>query len=143
MDIIKKKLESITRGVYLKYDTLKIFSLDEINSLIRNTKQNKPLIVEEFKLHKYSHRYLLFMRDKQECVVCGAKASFWALQRVGDLTNPHLNLWGFDRNNEIVLRYVKTDQDAFYIDDNENILVKGFNKKTKDASLYFMNIKII
>lgn len=103
MDIIKKKLESITRGVYLKYDTLKIFSLDEINSLIRNTKQNKPLMVEEFKLHKYSHRYLLFMRDKQECVVCGAKASFWALQRVGDLTNPHLNLWGFDRNNEIVL----------------------------------------
>ncbi len=47
----------------------------------------------------------------------------------------------FGRKNEIVLRYVKTDNDAFYIDDNKNVLVKGFNKRTKDESLYFMDIK--
>jgi len=47
----------------------------------------------------------------------------------------------FGRKNEIVLRYVKTDKDAFYVDDNKNILVKGFNKNTKDESLYFMDLK--
>ncbi len=48
---------------------------------------------------------------------------------------------GFGRKNDIVLRYVKTDNDAIYIDDNKKILVRGFNKETKDALLYYLDIK--
>lgn len=54
---------------------------------------------------------------------------------VKNLTN------SYGRDNNVVLRYVRTDRDKFYIDENENILIKGLNKETKNSSLYLLNIK--
>lgn len=62
-------------------------------------------------------------------ITCGKSGT------IKNLTN------GFGRQNDIVLRYVRTDSDVEYIDENENILVKGFNKKTKEESLYFLDIE--
>ncbi|MBN2778395.1 MAG: S9 family peptidase [Bacteroidales bacterium] len=48
---------------------------------------------------------------------------------------------GFGAANSIELRYVKTDSELDYIDDESQILIKGFNKKNKNQSLYYLNLK--
>lgn len=42
----------------------------------------------------------------------------------------------FGRKNDIVLRYVKTNSKADYLDDNENVILSGFSKTTKKSSVY-------
>lgn len=48
---------------------------------------------------------------------------------------------GFGAANNIELRYVKTDSELDYIDEESRILIKGFNKKNKNQSLYNLNLK--
>jgi hypothetical protein len=40
-----------------------------------------------------------------------------------------------------VLRYVKTDSKADYLDDNESIILSGFNKTTKKSSVYKLSLR--
>ncbi|MDD3687390.1 MAG: hypothetical protein PHE56_11550, partial [Bacteroidales bacterium] len=46
----------------------------------------------------------------------------------------------FGRKNNIVLRYVKTDSKADYIDDNMTIIIYGFNKSSKKSSVYKLSL---
>ena len=91
--------------MFAAYQTLEILNLEEVNDYLRSnisntTMQYGKLCGYQFKLH--SQRYQLFMRDTQVCVCCGIKSSFWALQRTGE-GFPHLNLWGINKDNKVVL----------------------------------------
>jgi dipeptidyl aminopeptidase/acylaminoacyl peptidase len=48
---------------------------------------------------------------------------------------------GFGRRNNIVLRFLKTNAEFDYIDEHQNILLQGFNKITKQSSIYQLDIK--
>jgi len=103
---IKIELNKLQESVNIKktfsnYDTLEILDLERINNEIKNCEGD--LIISGFKMNKNSQRYKLFIRDEQKCIVCGAKASFWALQRTGNAKIPHLNLWGFDKYGNTLL----------------------------------------
>jgi dipeptidyl aminopeptidase/acylaminoacyl peptidase len=47
----------------------------------------------------------------------------------------------FGRKNNIVLRFIKTNTDAEYIDDSKLILISGFSETTKQSSLYSLDLK--
>lgn len=46
----------------------------------------------------------------------------------------------YGRNNNIVLRFIKTDNDAEYIDEQELILLTGFNKTSKESTVYSLGL---
>ncbi len=48
---------------------------------------------------------------------------------------------GFGRKHNIVLRYLKTDSEKEYVDDNNMIVVTGFNETTKQGTVYSLNLK--
>ena len=103
-DIIKA-IKTITKNNNIKssktfemYNTIDVYRVDKINP-------SKQLKLHGYKMKSESHRYQLFNRDENKCVCCGTKASFWALQ-VGKKDKrgvPHLNLYGVDRNDKIIL----------------------------------------
>jgi hypothetical protein len=87
-----------------------------------------------------SHWGMAGWLKNDRAVIVYDKYDLWILTsgkdgEVKNLTN------SYGRDNNIVLRYVRTDRDKFYIDENENILIKGLNKTTKNSSLYFLNLK--
>lgn len=98
-----KKIKEITGNNNVKtnrafdvYDTLDIYSFEELPS-------TQNLTLHGYKI-KPSQRYTLFSRDDKVCVKCGLEASFWALQRNDkNCDRPHLNLYGINEYDEIVL----------------------------------------
>jgi len=105
MNKISKRISKITKldniilnKTFLSYETLHIYKVDEINP-------TKCKTLHKYKIKNTSHRYLLFNRDEKKCVCCGVRASFWALQysKNSKIVQPHLNLYGIDNNNEVIL----------------------------------------
>ncbi|MDD3741083.1 MAG: prolyl oligopeptidase family serine peptidase, partial [Bacteroidales bacterium] len=47
----------------------------------------------------------------------------------------------FGRDNNIVLRFIKTDKDSEYIDEHELVILHGFNKISKEATIYTLDIE--
>lgn len=48
---------------------------------------------------------------------------------------------GFGRENNIVLRFLRTDPEKEYVDENEMVLITGFNKTTRQSSVYSLDLK--
>jgi len=72
----------------------------------------------------------VILYDKYDLWLCNAgKAG-----EIVNITN------SFGRDNNIVLRFIKTDNDSEYIDEQELILLQGFNKKSKESAVYSLDL---
>lgn len=90
--------------IFNNYYTYDIYPLEEINKRMDDMYgKNNNLTLHGFSMKASSLRYQLFNSRKQECVSCGLKASFWALQSADKSTRPHLNLYGVNNEGDILL----------------------------------------
>lgn len=100
-----------------KYERHSTASIEEIISLIQHATKDQPrnrdirvkAEVNGIKVGVSSIRLRTFADKGVECISCGSKASFFAIERIerrGNKQNNdpyHLNLWGLARNGEEIL----------------------------------------
>lgn len=89
----------------------RIYTIEEVRiklaPYITGTKTKGERVFVDFDgdlIHAYSDRYKTFFMLGLECVHCGIKGSFFALERSGTKGRYHLNLYALnDRNEEILM----------------------------------------
>lgn len=84
------------------------YTIDEVLKHVSHSfSYTKPKIMkfDGYKVKMNSQRYTLFKRDGVQCVSCGIKGEFFALERhENDKTSrPHFNLYGIDKDGNEVL----------------------------------------
>lgn len=88
-----------------------IHSLSEIEGILRDIvlsnldvpKKKIQVVINGEKIYALSDRYKTFFTKGLSCPVCGATASYWALEKDASNKRYHLNLYAFHNNIEVLM----------------------------------------
>jgi hypothetical protein len=105
-NMISKNNRNYERIGILEIEEVMPYILDSMNNISKfnNTKDKGRVQIKEFLVKVTSLRLKTFAKTGIVCSCCGDKASFFAVERNDKTTSHyHLNLWGYNKENEPIL----------------------------------------
>ena len=99
-----EKIEDILKNNQEYFATKgEVLNIEEVSMKIRRKDSRIKVIVDGEFIKKYSLRYELFISKGCDCVECGIKGDFYALEKSSNENSYHLNLYAIKDGEEVLM----------------------------------------